>query len=75
MRDFKKMANVDHGIRHASKSGKKLRADAGATAQLVAVLFDAINAARDRFEPQFKPLSSETIAQAIIAAMPSDPHP
>jgi hypothetical protein len=73
IREFKKIANVDHGVRHASRSGKKLRADAENCAISVCALFDAINATRARLEPGYKEPSADEIATAVGIAAPLDP--
>lgn len=44
LRDLKKMANVDFGLRHATSTGIKARANLGTSGSAVALLFDAINA-------------------------------
>lgn len=73
--DFKKLANVDYGVRHASRSGKKLRADAEDCGTLVCALFDAIIATRARYEPGYVAPAPEVVAGAIRPALPADPYP
>ena len=74
VRDFKKLVNVDYGVRHASRSGAKLRADAENAAIWVCALIDAINATRARIEPGYKVAASEAVAEAVLAAFPPDPY-
>lgn len=75
VRNFKKLANVDHGVRHASRSGKKLRADMQNYATWVCGLIDAINATRSRLEPGYKVATPDTVAQAVVTAVLVDPYP
>jgi hypothetical protein len=70
LREFKKMANYETGVRHASKSGQKLRADAEGSALAVCNLFDAIWAARKRVEPDWEASSPEERSQAVMMAAP-----
>jgi hypothetical protein len=53
LREFKKMANHETGVRHASKSGEKLRTDLEGYGIAVCNLIDAIYGARKRLEPGF----------------------
>ncbi len=75
LRDLKKSANVDTGVRHASRSGKKMRADANNYMTWVAGLFDAINAGRSRLEPGFEQMSPDEVVHAVMHAAPLDPYP
>ena len=74
VRDFKKLVNVDYGVRHASRSGAKLRADAESAALWVCALIDAINATRARIEPGYKVAAPDAVAEAVVAAFPPDPY-
>ena len=74
IRELKKTANVETGIRHASKSGKKLRADIGNYGTWVCGLFDAINAARARLEAGFHSMSPEEVADAVLRGAPIIPY-
>ena len=74
VRDFKKLVNVDNGVRHASRSGAKLRADAENASLWVCALIDALNATRARLEPGYKVATPETVAEAVVAAVPIDPY-
>jgi hypothetical protein len=75
VRDFKKLVNVDYGVRHASRSGEKLRADVQNYGTWVCALIDAINATRSRLESGYKPAAPETVAEAVVLAMLVDPYP
>lgn len=70
LREFKKQANLETGIRHASRSGVKLRASAVTDATWACGLIDGINAARARLDPSFRPMSPEEVARAVSKAMP-----
>ena len=72
---LRKSANVETGVRHASRSGKKMRADVHNYVTWVAGLFDAINAARARLEPDFDPMSADEVVHAIMHAAPLNPYP
>lgn len=74
VRDFKTLANVDYGVRHASRSGKKLRANLQNYASWVCALIDAINATRARLEPGYKIADPATVAQSVMLAMPLIPY-
>lgn len=75
VRDFKKLVNVDYGVRHASRSGVKLRADATNYGTWVCALIDATNATRSRLEPGYEVETPEMVAEAVLVAMPVDPYP
>jgi hypothetical protein len=68
LREFKKIANYETGVRHASKSGQKLRADAEDSSIAVCNLFDAVWAARKRIEPKWEVSPPETRSQAVMMA-------
>jgi hypothetical protein len=74
LRSFKKLANVDYGVRHASRSGQKLRADTANYLTWVCGLIDAICATRSRLEPGYKPLGPEEVARVVMAAVPLEPY-
>lgn len=74
MRDFKKLVNVDYGVRHASRSGQKLRADFDNYAYWVVALLDAIHASRARLDETFTVPDPEAIAAAVAAAVPMEPY-
>ena len=75
VRDFKKLVNVGYGVRHASRSGAKLRADMDNYATWVCGLIDAINAARSRLDPAYEVAAPEVVAEAVGLAMPVNPYP
>lgn len=74
IKGFKKLVNVDYGVRHASKSGQKLKADVENHGTWVAGLIDAINASRERLDQGYKAAEPEVVATAVIAAMPVEPY-
>ena len=73
IRDLKKTANFETGVRHASKSGMKLRANPENYGTWVAGLFDIINAARVRIEPSYVSVAGEKGAEMISRAIPHVP--
>jgi hypothetical protein len=70
IREFKKTANYNTGVRHASKTGAKLRANPEGYSFAVAALFDAICGARKRLDPNFAEPLPEKRAEAIMKATP-----
>lgn len=74
VRDFKKLANVDSGVRHASRSGEKLRADTENAALWVCALIDAINATRSRLQEGYQPAEPDVVAEAVLKAMPTEAY-
>ncbi len=70
IKELGKLANYETGIRHASKSGKKLRADPVNYGTWVCGLVDAVNAARKRLEPKFERMDAKAVAAVIKAACP-----
>ncbi|MGO9605792.1 MAG: hypothetical protein ACLQAT_20800 [Candidatus Binataceae bacterium] len=70
IREFKKTANYNTGVRHASKTGAKLRADPEGYSLAVAALFDAICGARKRLDSNFAEPQPEKRAEAIMNAVP-----
>ncbi len=75
LRELKKTANYETGVRHASKTGGKLRASVENYGTWVAGLFHAINAARARVEKDFEPMTTEQITDAVMRAVPVVPYP
>ena len=73
IRELKKTANVETGVRHASKSGMKLRAIPENYGTWVAGLFDIINAARARVEPNYVSIGGEKGGEMISRAIPHVP--
>lgn len=74
IKGFKKLVNVGYGVRHASRSGQKLRADVENHGTWVAGLIDAMNATRERLDEGYTSPGSEVVAAAVIAAMPIEPY-
>ncbi len=72
---FKKLVNVDYGVRHASRSGEKLRANIHNYGTWVCNLIDAINATRARLESGYEIAEPQTVADAVVLAMPVHPYP
>lgn len=68
LKQLGKIANVETGVRHASRSGAKLRAEMD-NATWVCGVIDAVNAARKRLEPGFIPMTPEEVSQAVLQAM------
>jgi hypothetical protein len=66
LRELKKAANHETGVRHATNHGIKMRADPRNYSLWVCGLFDAINGARKRLDPSFQPVSmAETALKAV----------
>jgi hypothetical protein len=75
VRGFKKLVNVGYGVRHASRSGARLRASMENYGTWVCGLIDAINATRSRLEPGYKVAPPDVVAEAVGLAMPVNPYP
>lgn len=75
LKEFTRTANHETGVRHATATGQKMRADLHTYATWVCALLDAINATRARLEKDFKPMSSEEVASAVWKATPFVPYP
>ena len=73
IRELKKTANVETGVRHASKSGMKLRAIPENYGTWVAGLFDLINIARARVEPGYVSLAGKEGGKILAQAIPHVP--
>lgn len=65
LKQLGEMVNVDSGVRHASKTGIKMRANLENYSTWIAGLVDAINLARKRVEPDFVPMTAQEVAGAI----------
>lgn len=74
LRDLKKTANVDTGVRHATKPGIKMRADTKNYYSWICALVDGINGARARLEPGFEPMKPKEVATAVGQALPMVPY-
>jgi hypothetical protein len=72
--EYKKMANYETGVRHASKSGQKLRADAEGNAIAVCNLLDAMWAARKRLEPGWNATPPKVRFEAVKVAAPIESY-
>ncbi|MCX5638865.1 MAG: hypothetical protein NTX52_14405, partial [Planctomycetota bacterium] len=68
MRELKKTANHQTGVRHATPDGSKMRADPENYGTWVCALLDAINAARCRLDKQFHRMSPEQVSNAVMMA-------
>jgi len=75
LRELKKTANYETGVRHATPSGSKMRALADNYGTWVCGLIDAINAARSRLDPAFKRMGPDEVGNAVLKAMPVVPYP
>ena len=75
LKELTKAANFETGVRHASRSGRKLRASLENYGTWVCGLIDGINAARVRIESDFKPMTPETVAAAVAKAVTGNPFP
>lgn len=69
IKELTRLANVETGVRHASRSGRKLRADIENDATWICALIDAINFARTRLEPEFIRMSADEVSSAVLAAV------
>lgn len=74
VRELKKTANVNTGVRHATKSGIKMRADMKNYYSWVCALFDGINQVRARLEPGFEPMAPKSVADAVGQALTLMPY-
>ena len=74
LRHLKKTANVETGVRHATKTGTKMRADTRNYYSWICALFDGINGARARLEPGFQPMAPKVVATAVGQALPIVPY-
>jgi len=75
IKDLTKFANVETGVRHASRSGKKMRASLDNYGTWVCGLIDGINAARARIDPGFSRMTAKQVAAAVARAAPLVPFP
>ena len=74
IRDLKKTANVETGVRHAAKTGIKMRASSDNYGSWVCGLVDAINATRARLESGFVKMTAEQVGHAVARAIPAVPY-
>jgi len=75
LRELKKTANHQSGVRHATDDSSKMRASAENYGTWVCAVFDAINAARARLDPTFQKMSPQEVSNAVRQAMPVVPYP
>jgi len=73
IREMKKTANFETGVRHASKSGLKMRANPHNYGTWVAGLFDIINAARAKVEPGYVSVAGKEGGKILSRAIPHVP--
>lgn len=74
IRELKKTANYQTGIRHATKDGLKMRAIFENYATWVSGLIDAINFARAKLEPGFQRTDPREVAETVMRAAPFFPY-
>ena len=74
MRDLKKYANSDTGLRHASESGVKVRADPETYGTWACGLVDAINGGRSRFEAGIQRMAPSEAARVVSQAIRAIPY-
>jgi len=70
-----KIANDETGMRHASTSGVKMRADLETYSTWIAGLADGINYARSKVDATFNRMTSTEIAEALKVAVMIHPYP
>jgi len=74
LKQLGELANVESGVRHASKRGTKLRANLENYSTWIAGLVDAINLARNRVDPEFVPMTAKEVADALSVAVKIHPY-
>ncbi len=75
LKQLGKIANNETGVRHASKSGAKTRADLETYSTWTAGLADGINFARSKLDTTFTRMTSTEIAEALRIAVLIHPYP
>jgi hypothetical protein len=73
IRELKKAANYESGVRHASKSGMKMRANPRNYSSWVGGLFDMLNAARAKVEPGYVSVAGKAGGNILSRAIPHVP--
>jgi hypothetical protein len=74
-KELGKIANVETGVRHASLSGSKIRADAMTYSTWMCGLVEGINYARSKVEQGFLRMTPKEVATAMTIAVLLDPYP
>jgi hypothetical protein len=74
VRDLKRAANHETGVRHATKTGAKMRADPDNYGSWACGLFDALTAARERLESGYTRMGPQEVADAVMRAMSVVPY-
>jgi hypothetical protein len=74
LKQLGEMANVGSGVRHASKTGIKMRANLESYSTWIAGLVDAINFARKEVEHDFVPMTAKEVAESLSVAVKIRPH-
>lgn len=75
LRGLKRAANDDTGIRHATLSGRKLRAQLGNYGSWVCGLLDAVMVARARLDKSFEKPAPDAVARIVFRAIWAEPFP
>jgi len=75
LKQLGKLANVETGVRHATSTGAKMRANVETYSTWAAGLIDAINFSRAKLEPQFRPMTPHEVAHALKVALLVQPYP
>lgn len=65
LKELTKMANVETGVRHASKSGSKMRPDTPIYGTWACAVVDSINAVRAKLESTFQPMTPTSSRVAV----------
>jgi hypothetical protein len=74
LKQLGEMANVGSGVRHASKTGIKMRANLESYSTWIAGLVDAINFARKKVEHDFVPMTAKEVAESLSVAVKIRPY-
>jgi hypothetical protein len=74
-RELGKIANVESGVRHASKTGLKSRAVPESYGTWICGLIDAINYARFKLDPSFVVMTPTEVAEVVHIAANMHPYP
>lgn len=74
LKQLGEIANVESGVRHATKTGVKMRANVENYSTWIVGLVDAINFARRRLESDFVPMTAKEVAEALSVAVKMQPY-